>query len=140
MQAARAQFPNPKERTPTILVVDDELLIRMNVSDFLQDCGFKVLEASNADEAIRILESDAVVLDLVFSDVKMPGTMDGFGLAQWVRARRPKIRVVLASGDAAKASKAHDICADEPFFSKPYDLPMVLAKIRQLLSHDTKGS
>jgi CheY-like chemotaxis protein len=61
-------FPDPKERTPTILVVDDEVLIRMALSDFLQKCGFKVLEASNAAEAIEIVQSHLSVLDLVFSD------------------------------------------------------------------------
>ena len=136
MAAVNAKFPNPKERTPTILVVDDEPLIRMTVSDYLQECGFKVFEASNADEAQQMIQSSALVLDLVFSDVKMPGTKDGFALAQWIRTHRPEIRVVLASGDSSKIQNAHDLCADEPFFSKPYDLKLLVTKIRQLLSMD----
>jgi len=137
MAAAKAKFPKPKERIPTILVVDDEPLIRMAVSDYLQECGFKVLEASNADEAQQMLQSYALVLDLVFSDVMMPGTKDGFALAQWIRTHRPEIPVVLASGDSSKIQNAHDLCADEPFFTKPYDLKLLVTKIRQLLSMDS---
>ena len=130
---ANAKFPDPAERTPTILIVDDEPLIRMGLSDFLQDCGFKVLEASNAGEAVEMIKSSTVSIDLVITDVRMPGDMDGFGLAQWVRANRPGLAVILCSGDAKKAEVARDFCADEPFFRKPYDLQMLVAKIRQTL-------
>ncbi len=58
--------------------MDDEFLIRMAVSDFLQECGFKVVEAASADEAVQILQTNALVIDLVFSDVIMPGEMDGW--------------------------------------------------------------
>ena len=54
----KVTFPDPEERMPTILVVDDEALIRMSISDFLQECGFKVLEASNAAEALEMIQSD----------------------------------------------------------------------------------
>jgi CheY-like chemotaxis protein len=100
----------PKERMPTILVVDDEVLIRMALSDFLQECGFKVLEAGNAEEAITILEQGHAVIDLVFSDVRMPGELDGFGLAKWIRENRKGL-----------------------FLAKPYDTQMVLAQIRQFI-------
>jgi len=100
----------------------------MTVSDYLQECGFNVLEASNADEARQMIQSYALVMDLVFSDVKMPGNRDGFALAQWVRTHRPEIPVVLASGDSSKIQNAHDPCADEPFFSKPYDLQLLVTK------------
>jgi CheY-like chemotaxis protein len=77
------------DRTPTILVVEDEFLIRAMLSDYLQECGFKVLEASSGDEAVAIIENVDVVIDLVLTDIRMPGAMDGFGLAQWVRTNRP---------------------------------------------------
>ena len=126
--------PEKSERKPTILVVDDETLIRMAVSDFLQECGFKVLEANTADEAVQMIRSYAVVIDLVFSDVIMPGEMDGFGLATWVRRTYPTIPVILCSGDAKKASAATEMCADAPFFSKPYDLEAVVAAIRSAIT------
>ncbi len=127
------KFPDPADRTPTILIVDDEPLIRMGLSDFLQECGFKVLEGSNAAEALQMIKSHAVVIDLVITDVRMPGDMDGFGLAQWVRTNQPALPVILCSGDAKKAEIAQDVCADQPFFRKPYDLQLMVAKIRQAL-------
>ena len=123
-------FPDPNERTPTILIVDDEAPIRAMLSDYLQECGFKVLEGSTADEAILIIEKSDVVIDLVFSDVSMPGTIDGFGLAHWVRANRPGLPIILTSGDAKKASSAKQLCESEPFMAKPYELSVVVARIR----------
>jgi CheY-like chemotaxis protein len=130
-------FPDPKERTPTILVVDDEVLIRMAISDFLQECGFKVLEASNADEAIVMIQSHQSVLDLVFSDIRMPGEMDGFGLSKWIR-QNTNIPVILTSGDAKKSDAAHELCAEEPFLAKPYDLHYVVGQIRDTLGKQNK--
>jgi CheY-like chemotaxis protein len=126
--------PDTAERKPTILVVDDEGLIRMAVSDFLQECGFKVLEAASADEAVQMLRSYAMVIDLVFSDVIMPGELDGFGLATWIRRTYPAVPVILCSGDAKKASAAREVCADAPFFNKPYDLEAVVGAIRGALA------
>ena len=131
-------FPNPQERTPTILLVDDEAVLRMGISDFLQECGFRVLEAGTAAEAIQCISAYPNYIDLVFSDVRMPGEMDGFGLAQWVRKNRPGLPVILCSGDSKKAAAAEDICAEEPFLKKPFDLQMAVAKIRQMLEQAQK--
>ena len=131
--APPVRFPDPQERTPTILVVDDEVLIRLVLSDFLQECGFKVMEAGTAAEAISVLESHAVTIDLVFSDVRMPGEMDGFGLAKWIRENRKGLPVLLASGESRKLDAAHDLCAQEPFLAKPYDLKLAVAQINQML-------
>jgi CheY-like chemotaxis protein len=75
-------------RTKTILVVEDELLIRLMLVDALRDAGFEVVEASNADDALATLESQPAI-DLVFTDVRMPGTMDGVGLMKLLRETRP---------------------------------------------------
>jgi DNA-binding NtrC family response regulator len=128
-------FPDPKVRTPTILIVEDEALIRIALSDFLQECGFKVLEAANAEEAIEIIGHGMVTIDLVFSDVVMPGRLDGFGLAHWMRANRPDVAVILTSGDAKKAASASELCARQPFLAKPYDLGRVVAQIRAMLGN-----
>jgi DNA-binding NtrC family response regulator len=128
--SSKAVFPDPTQRTPTILVVDDEALIRAILSDYLQECGYKVLEGSNAEEAILIIEKSDVIIDLVFSDVRMPGSMDGFGLARWVRVNRPGLPIILTSGDGKKVSSARELCENEPFMAKPYDLKAVVAQIR----------
>lgn len=129
-------FPDPQERTPTILVVEDEALIRIALSDYLQECGFKVLEAAHAEEAMRIIAHAHVTIDLVFSDVVMPGVMDGFALAQWIRTNRPGLPVILTSGDARKAACARELCEREPFLAKPYDLARAVVQIRRLLDSE----
>jgi CheY-like chemotaxis protein len=127
-------FPDPTERPPTILVVDDEVLIRMVLSDYLQDCGFKVLEAGTVAEAIAIIEASQSVIDLVFSDVNMPGGKDGIELAQWVKTNRPQLPVLLTSGDEKKADLAGAICAKEEFLPKPYDHKLAVARVRTLIA------
>lgn len=131
-------FPDPDERRPTILVVEDEFLIRLVLIDYLQDCGFKVLGVGDAEEAIQALQADMQV-DLVFSDVRMPGAMDGFGLARWIRANRPGLPVILASGDARKSDTARELCESEPFLAKPYDLQVVVAQIRALVDRKAEA-
>ncbi len=132
MAAAAVKFPDTQERVPAILIVEDEVLIRFAIADYLRECGFKILEAGHAAEAIEFLQSD-VEIDLVFSDVQMPGEMDGFGLSKWIRANRPKLPVILTSGDFSKSAKAKELCESEPFFAKPYDVAKVVAHIRNTL-------
>lgn len=122
----------PEETPATLLLVEDEILIRMTVADYLRDCGYHVIEASNAHEALSVLRSD-VAIDIVFTDVHMPGTMDGFALARWVHEHRPGIRVLLTSGVARTSAAAHDMCADAALVAKPYDHDSLLARIRSLL-------
>jgi CheY-like chemotaxis protein len=73
---------------PTVLVVEDEVLIRMATAEYLRGCGYRVVEVGSGDEAVAVLETD-IRVDVVFTDVTMPGALNGFGLAQWVRRERP---------------------------------------------------
>ena len=125
---------------PTILIVDDEALIRMTVSDYLQERGFKVLEASNAAEAIKVIGSSRIAIDLVFSDVRMPGELDGFGLSTWIRNNRPELPVILTSGDARKSAAAQAICSEVPFLAKPFDLQAALLQIRSEIDRQKKST
>jgi DNA-binding NtrC family response regulator len=126
-------FPDPKERCPAILVVEDEVLIRLVIADYLRECGFKVYEAGTAEEAIEVLVSDQASVDLIFSDVRLPGEMNGFALAQWARTNRPGLPVVLTSGDSKKSEAAKELCENEPFFAKPYDVQLVVGQIRAII-------
>lgn len=118
---------------PTILVVEDDVLVRNLVAAYLRECGFDVVEANSADEAIRVLQAEAR-MDIVFSDVNMPGTMDGFGLAQWVRRERPWLKVILTSGAARTAKEAGYLCETGPVLAKPYDHAELERHIRTLLA------
>ena len=83
---------------------------------YLRDCGFDVVEAGNADEAVRVLEA-GIRIDIVFSDVNMPGSLDGFGLAQWLCRERPGLKIILTSGAAQGAKDASDPCAPVPILA-----------------------
>ena len=124
---------NETELSKTVLIVEDEILIRWVIAQHLRDCGYRVIEAGSGDEAVDILRRTALAVDVVFSDVQMPGSIDGFALAQWVRQRRPDIKVILTSG-AAKAAKAvHELCESRSMISKPYSSAAIERKIRELL-------
>ena len=82
---------------PKVLVVEDEMLLRMRAVDIVEDAGFTPIEAVNADEALAILESRSDV-DLLFTDIQMPGSMDGLKLAHAVHERWPSIKIILVSG------------------------------------------
>ena len=79
---------------PVVLVVEDEVLIRMNTAEIIEDAGFEVLEAANADEAIALLEARRDI-QVIFTDIDMPGSMNGIKLAQAVRGRWPPIKMLL---------------------------------------------
>ena len=111
----------------TILVVEDEILLAMMAHDALQDEGYRVLMAVTADEAMDILEKEKV--DLVFSDVQMPGTRNGVELALHLRQAEPDLPILLTSGYWGSA--ARQIPFD--FLAKPYDIDELLGTIKQLI-------
>lgn len=123
----------------TVLIVEDEILVRMVLADYLQDCGFKIIEAANADEALAFINEPSVQVDLVFSDVRMPGSIDGFALATWLLKHHREIPVILTSGDIGQANLLRNVFPGEAFFHKPYGLEIVAAKIAQTLLHVTDG-
>src|SRR5580693_2370140 len=83
--------------TAKVLVVEDEMMLRMRAVDIVEDAGFMPVEAVNADDALAILESRSDI-DLLFTDIQMPGTMDGLTLANAVHERWPLIKIILVSG------------------------------------------
>ena len=113
-----------------VLVVEDEFLIRMEVAAHLRDAGFEVIEAMNGDEAVAILTA-RIPIDLVFTDVRMPGSTDGMGLLEFIRRTRPTLPVIMTSGhrepDLAFSGGA------TAFFPKPSDLEVVVNALRAAL-------
>ena len=125
--------PFPAESTPshTVLVVDDEPAIRGVVCEFLKVCGLTPNAAVNAVCAIALIEQGTAI-DLVFSDVRMPGSMDGYGLARWILENHPDLPVILATGDLGKANAAAGLSGVETF-AKPYDFDAAVKKIRDTI-------
>jgi CheY-like chemotaxis protein len=112
----------------TILFVEDEVLIRMDMAEFLRTCGYRVHEAGNAVEALDVLQSK-FAMDVVVTDIDIPGEMDGRGLAKWVRENRPGVGVILASG-VARATDSE--CG--AVIGKPYTGRALLDLVRQALA------
>jgi DNA-binding NtrC family response regulator len=134
----KTKFPNPDKRQPAILIVEDEILLRVALAEYLRVCGFKIYEARTGEEAITLLRSGKIKVDLVFSDVEMPGAVDGFALAQWLKKNRPSTPILLSGIDSKKAEAAQSICAAEPFYTNPYDLKRVIVFVRNALKAQTR--
>ncbi len=118
--------PQPQAR-PVILVVEDEVTVRMAVSLFLRDAGYLVIEAASADEAMRVMNATAAIA-LVFSDVTMPGSMDGYGLARWIAATYPATKVLTTSARGLESESA------SAFIAKPYQFAALGKVIEALLT------
>jgi DNA-binding NtrC family response regulator len=125
-------FPYEDQRRHTVLIVDDEPAIRGFLYDYLSECGFNPVAVESGDEAVKLLEN-GYPIDLVFSDVRMPGTLDGFGLARWVMDHKPGLPVLLASGDLGKTNAARELAGAE-ILPKPYDFDLVVRKMHAALN------
>jgi CheY-like chemotaxis protein len=115
-----------------VLVVEDEMLLRMRAVDMVDDAGYTPVEAVDADEAVKILESRSDIA-LIFTDIQMPGSMDGLGLAQAVHERWPPIKIIVVSG----ALKRQDIDtpANSRFFGKPLEAREMIAEMQKMIGH-----
>jgi CheY-like chemotaxis protein len=114
-----------------ILVVEDDPIIRMGALQLVVDAGFEAIEATDADEAIRILEARSDI-HLVFTDVRMPGTMDGIKLAHYIRHRWPLVKLIVASGKAILDE--NHLPAGARFFPKPYSDSTIVGAMMGMLS------
>jgi DNA-binding response OmpR family regulator len=119
-----------------VLVVEDDPLVRMATCLHLEDSGFAVFEAANADEAISILESHGSIR-LIFTDIDMPGSMDGIRLAAFVRDRWPPIRIIVTSGK--RMVEVTGLPDGSMFFAKPYGLDAISAAMHELLARDARS-
>ena len=113
-----------------VLVVEDEMMLRMRVVDMVEDAGYVPVEAVDADEAMAILLSRSDIA-LMLTDVQMPGSMNGLQLAHAVHERWPPIRIILASGQL-KLSR-NEIPQDSRFFAKPLQSDEIIAEMREML-------
>jgi CheY-like chemotaxis protein len=115
-----------------VLVVEDEMLLRMRAVDMVEDAGYTPLEAVDADEAVKILESRSDIA-LMFTDIQMPGSMDGLGLARAVHERWPPIKIIVVSG-AVKLPDM-ELPADSRFFGKPLEAKEMIAEMQNMIGH-----
>jgi CheY-like chemotaxis protein len=125
-------LPDHSVVTPVVLIVEDEMLLRMRAVDMVEDAGYTPVEAVDADEAVAILESRSDIA-LVFTDIQMPGSMDGLKLAHAVHERWPPIKIILVSGQLKPTSV--EIPADSRFFGKPLEASAMIAQMRTMIGH-----
>jgi CheY-like chemotaxis protein len=122
---------NPKNQSVAILVVEDEHLIRMDTASFLEAAGFTVYEADNAAEAIHSLELHDEIR-LIFTDINMPGSMDGLALAHYVRGRWPPVKIIVTSGYVKL--RGNDLPVGALFVGKPYHPKHIAHKMKELMA------
>jgi two-component sensor histidine kinase len=115
-----------------VLVVEDEMMLRMRAVDIVEDAGFTPVEAVNADDALAILESRSDI-ELLFTDIQMPGSMDGLKLAYAVHERWPLIKIILVSGQLKLTDD--DKPADSRFFGKPLDVKQMIAVMQDMIGN-----
>ncbi len=116
--------------TANVLVVEDEMMLRMRAVDIVEDAGFTPIEALNGDDAFAILESRSDI-DLLFTDIQMPGTMDGLKLAHAVHARWPSIRIMLVSGQVAPTETEKPL--NSRFYGKPLEVKKMIAELQEMM-------
>jgi DNA-binding NtrC family response regulator len=117
----------------TVLVVEDEALIRFSIADEIRDAGFEVLEAANADVAIDLLESHPGIT-ILFTDIDMPGSMDGLKLSEAVRRRWPPVQIIVTSGHIK--INAENLPVAGHFFSKPYSSTKLISTMLSISGTD----
>jgi CheY-like chemotaxis protein len=115
---------------PVILIVEDEYLLRLDSAETIENAGFEVIQAANADQAIAILNARPDI-HVVFTDIQMPGSMDGLKLARFVRNRWPPIKIVATSGRVVVVAN-DDLPSGSVFLPKPYRGAEVVATLREL--------
>ena len=118
------------DRTTNVLIVEDEMVLRMRAVDIVEDAGYNAVEAINADEALAILEARSDI-SLLFTDIQMPGSMDGLKLAHAVHDRWPTIKIILVSGQV-KVSDT-DKPEDSRFFGKPLAAETIIAEMQDMI-------
>jgi CheY-like chemotaxis protein len=118
------------ESRQVVLIVEDEPLVRMLAGEIVEEAGFVALEAADADEAVALLESRPDI-SLLFTDINMPGSMDGLKLAHAVRDRWPPVKILLVSGQVAPWRA--DLPPNSRFIGKPYRAAVMVAELRSLV-------
>ena len=117
----------------SVLVVEDEAIIRMALADHLESAGFEVKETGSADRAIDLLK-EGVVVDVIVTDVQMPGWNDGIALALWVKEHHPHIKLIIISGAMDSAPQLQKLGSEGIIIPKPYSVEAVASLAHDLIS------
>ncbi len=129
---------NTPDRTPanmkTVLILDSDVRVRMLITEYLRECGYRVFAADSTDEAVAILQKTSIPVDVVLSDTDIPGSMNSLGFAQWARSVRPELEMLFAGTAARKVHNAAELCEAGTMLDKPAEHKQVLDRIKRLLA------
>lgn len=126
--------PSEAARPCAVLVVEDDPILRLHALDIVEEAGFTAIEAKTADEAIAILESRSDIA-LLYTDINMPGSMDGVKLAHAVRNRWPPIKIVVVSGHVQLDQS--ELPSHSRFFGKPFEAQKMISELRDMIADKT---
>ena len=118
----------------TVMVVEDDVVVRTGIADYLRGCGYRVIEAAAATEAVQLLELQETEIDIILSGVQLGDGMNGFALRRWAAEHRPDVDIILVATPARAVDAAADLCESGPIPKNPYDPQTVLDRIKRALA------
>lgn len=121
----------------TVMLVENDIVIRHPLAEYLRECGFEVVEAANGEEAMLALKAKTLKIEIVLAAMSAPGS--GFALRQWVREQQLPVEIILAGSVEKAVEEAGDLCNEGPGLSRPYEHRLVLDQIRQALARRNNG-
>lgn len=130
------------KRSQCLLIVEADILVRHPLAEYLRECGYRVVQAANTDEAYKLFTQRRrrIGIDVVLIDAQAPGERNAFTFARWLRENRAGVDVVLVGNVEAATEKAGDLCGQGPPLTKPYDHRLVLDRIRRLVAARDRGN
>ena len=122
------------DASPSVLIVDGDIISRHAIADYLRHCGYAVVEAASTDEAMTALEEVSLGIDVILCDAGAIGSQSAFGLSTWVRNNRPELEVRLAGSLEGILDTAAELCENGPHLQRPYEPQAIVDYIKQLRS------
>jgi DNA-binding response OmpR family regulator len=129
MNSAAIRSDLSGQKSDTVLVLEQDVLVRASLAEYLRSCGYRVLEARSAEEALTVLQESSETIRVVLS-----GAENGFRLSGWVKANRPQVKVVLAATAERAAHAAAELCDAGPHRKRPYDPQTLVQRIKAQLA------
>jgi DNA-binding response OmpR family regulator len=118
----------------TVVLVESDALVRMPLAIYLRECGYRVIECANSDEAVSVLDQHEVRIDVVLIDAQLPGEFNGFGLLRTCAEKRPNVKAIMVGTPTRAAVAAAELCETGPKPGKHYDHQAIETRIRELLA------
>jgi DNA-binding response OmpR family regulator len=124
----------------TVVLVESDALVRMPLAIYLRECGYRVIECANGDEAVSVLDQKDIRVDVVLIDAQLPGQFNGFGLLRTCTEKRPNVKAIMVGTPARAAAAAVELCETGPKPGVHSDHQLIETRIRELLAERRRQS